>query len=188
MIISITGHTKGLGKYLYNYFSKEHTVIGISRTTGFDFETDTSKIIDTISNTDVFINNAYLNNYQNYLFDKVKDKVKRIVCIGSQARKYPDIVGRDYSKHKQELYDKIEEYTSHTDTNPCLHIDLGFMELEEQDYFNPSKVKSQFFTTYEEVAAAIVFWLDNPKIKNIEFETKITDEVMNQLCDHNPDL
>jgi hypothetical protein len=188
MIISITGHTKGLGKYLHTFFSKEHSVIGISRTNGFDFRKDIDKVIETISQTDLFINNAYIDNYQNFLFDELKEKVGRIVCIGSQARKYPGIVGSDYSRNKQELYDKVEEHSSKIYANPCLHIDLGFMQLEKHDYDNPSKIKSQFFTTYEEVASAIVFWLENPKVKNIEFETKITDEVMDQLYNHNPDL
>ena len=188
MIVSITGHTKGLGRYLYDHFSKEHTVVGLSRTTGFNFEKDWKKIVDAISESDLFINNAYLNNNQNLLFDEVKNKVSKIVCIGSQARKYPNLVGIEYSKNKQQLYNMVDEYTSLDNTNPCLHVDLGFMQLEESDIDDPCKVKSPFYTTYKEVSDVIDFWLYNPKIKNIEFETPITDEVMIQLKNHNPDI
>ena len=36
MKIAITGHTSGIGKYLFNELSKEHDVIGYSRTNMFD--------------------------------------------------------------------------------------------------------------------------------------------------------
>lgn len=52
----ITGHTKGIGKFLYNHFSEKYDVLGISRTTGYDLNTDISKIVELSKNCDLFVN------------------------------------------------------------------------------------------------------------------------------------
>lgn len=53
----ITGHTKGLGQILYNYFSQQHDVLGLSKSQGFDISND--DIRPFIDGDTVFINNAY---------------------------------------------------------------------------------------------------------------------------------
>lgn len=92
MHIAITGHTSGLGKSLEKIgLESGHSVIGFSRSTGFDITDKKSrlKILEKIENCDVFINNAYCNYGQiDMLYDVYsnwKDKHKTIVTIGSYA-------------------------------------------------------------------------------------------------------
>ena len=63
MKIAITGHTSGIGKYLFNELSKEHDVIGYSRTNMFDISDmdDRMKILMDVmeQDPDIFINNAF---------------------------------------------------------------------------------------------------------------------------------
>lgn len=70
MIISLTGHTKGLGKEMFDTLTKQYEVRGLSRSNGWNIK-DSDKIIDEIKNTDVFINNAYYKDYQSELFIKL---------------------------------------------------------------------------------------------------------------------
>lgn len=92
MKISITGHTAGLGKALYNEFIKNnHEVLGFSRSNGFDIsiKEDRKKIIEKTLNCDVFINNAYAPNFQKEMLSSIincwKDQSKTIIHIGSKA-------------------------------------------------------------------------------------------------------
>lgn len=60
--VAITGHTRGIGKALYDYFlSTGHEVIGFSKSTGFDISNNevVNAIIEQTIDCDLFINNAY---------------------------------------------------------------------------------------------------------------------------------
>ena len=63
MKIAITGHTSGIGKYLFDELSKDNEVIGYSRTNMFDISDMDMRMklfMDVMEqNPDVFINNAY---------------------------------------------------------------------------------------------------------------------------------
>lgn len=86
MRISITGHTKGLGKDIFEHLSKKYDINGYSRSEGWDIK-NSDEIIKQIEDSDVFINNAYYKTYQSILFkkifDKWKDKDKLIININS---------------------------------------------------------------------------------------------------------
>lgn len=91
MIIAITGHTAGIGKAIYETLSVlGHTVVGLSRTNGYDI-TDYTRIVEKIINSkaDIFINNAYAPIYQTKLIDEVYQQWalsnKLILNIGSCA-------------------------------------------------------------------------------------------------------
>jgi len=61
MKVAITGHTKGLGLALKDKFLLEnHSVIGFSRTNGYDIgiKDNISQIINLACDCDIFINNA----------------------------------------------------------------------------------------------------------------------------------
>ena len=95
MKISITGHTKGIGKAIYNVLSEEHDVIGFSRSNGFNIS-DPRKIFVASIGCDVFINNAYIMdtkdqiNLFNMFFEQWKDDPNKfIVNIGSKSKYYP---------------------------------------------------------------------------------------------------
>lgn len=84
MKIGITGHSDFLGKGLFDFLSKNHEVIGFSRSNGYDLK-NYEKILDDVKDMDVFINNTYHPEYQQKifeeLFEKWKDKDKTIFNI-----------------------------------------------------------------------------------------------------------
>jgi len=61
--IVITGHTKGIGQAIYNYFTADPTniVIGFSRATGFNISNPANRleIVKASIDADIFVNNAY---------------------------------------------------------------------------------------------------------------------------------
>ncbi len=86
MIVSITGHTYGLGNDIFKIISQTHQTIGLSTSNGYDIN-DTNLIIKTIKDSDVFINNAYSKGCQSVLFENIfniwKDTNKLIININS---------------------------------------------------------------------------------------------------------
>ena len=64
MKIAITGHSKGIGKELYNILSLDHTCEGFSRSNGFDIEKQQDLIVKGIHKCDVFVNNAGILDHQ----------------------------------------------------------------------------------------------------------------------------
>jgi NAD(P)-dependent dehydrogenase (short-subunit alcohol dehydrogenase family) len=63
MKIIVTGHTRGLGKGIYDYFSKDNEVVGFSKSNGFDI-TDSdcrTQIVNASEDADIFVNNAHAN-------------------------------------------------------------------------------------------------------------------------------
>ena len=65
--IAITGHTKGIGKGLYDYFVNAGFMVkGFSRENGFDISwyKNIDQIIEETVDCDLFINNAYYEDQQ----------------------------------------------------------------------------------------------------------------------------
>ena len=64
MKIAITGHTKGIGNAVYNYFAENNEVHGFSRSNGYDISDKLSRqhIVESVKEFDIFVNNAY-NDY-----------------------------------------------------------------------------------------------------------------------------
>lgn len=75
--IAITGHTKGLGKFLYESFvSQGHTVVGFSRSNGYNIKNkeDRDRIVLESKDCSVFINNAFnYEDWDNSQLDMLKD-------------------------------------------------------------------------------------------------------------------
>lgn len=184
MICAITGHTKGLGKYLYDHFQAAGwDVRGYSRSNGYNLESECDRIVDEIAGVDLFINNAYSENKQTELLRRLTGKVANIVVAGSAARNTPEIVCSNrstYTEKKIELgYSSYLLNRSLTETN-ILHLDISFMENTNF----PSDNKVSFL----EIADSIDFWLDHPNITEIHFRWKMTDCVYSQfekLNEHN---
>ena len=61
MKIALTGHTKGLGKRLFDSLSEKYETIGFSRSNGYDIKSpvDRKKIIKESKDCDIFINNVH---------------------------------------------------------------------------------------------------------------------------------
>ena len=59
MKIAITGHSRGIGKELFDIFKEDNQVEGFSRSNGYDISTQHQLISRSIKDCDIFINNAW---------------------------------------------------------------------------------------------------------------------------------
>lgn len=88
MIYAVTGHTAGFGKYIAQSLSTQgHSVVGVSRTTGFDLTKDIDTIVDHLKHCDVIINNSSGGNMQTQLlvrlYQTYRNFNKTVVNVGS---------------------------------------------------------------------------------------------------------
>ena len=127
--IVITGHTKGIGKAIFDKFTEVscHKIIGMSRSNGYDIEKDFDKIVQEAAGADLFINNAYRDKQQLKLFHALKDKVNIMVVMGSVSRHYPELIPTDYVHDKQELAEACRLESINPNGIPILHLDLSFL-------------------------------------------------------------
>jgi NAD(P)-dependent dehydrogenase (short-subunit alcohol dehydrogenase family) len=108
--IVVTGHTKGIGKAIFDYFKlKEYDVVGFSRSTGYDISNPAHQqlIVSELENADIFVNNAYVNFDNSQLelltmaFNKWRpDPSKLIINISSRAAGAMD---NEYAASKEQL-------------------------------------------------------------------------------------
>ena len=95
---AVTGHTMGIGKSLYNRLSPN--CIGFSKSTGYDItkKIDRCRIIDQVSDCDIFINNATDGIGQTFLltdlFNEWKNTSKIIINVGSRIAEFTTAVDR----------------------------------------------------------------------------------------------
>jgi hypothetical protein len=150
----ITGHTHGLGKYLYEYFiNKGWVVVGLSRSNGYDIEKDVGKIAELAKGCQLFINNAYANGLQNELLDLTFGHVEKIIVCGSVASDHPDPNLVEYSKHKKLLEKRCNELADVKSSS-----DLLLLKLTSSSYKN-----------FRMISKTIDLWLENPSIVQIKF-------------------
>ena len=91
MNIALTGHSKGLGKALFEFLSQKYEVIGFSRSNGYDIKNpvDREKIIKESKDCDIFINLVHNYYHQTDLLLELhkswKGLQKYIINIGTSA-------------------------------------------------------------------------------------------------------
>ena len=188
MKVVITGHTYGIGKALYDSFkSAEWEVVGLSRSNGFDIDEDFDKVVEAATGADLFINNAYRDKQQTQLVHALKNKVKKMIVMGSVSRHYPELIHTDYVHDKQELAEACRLISIDPNGIDVLHLDLSFIEqpIPNDD---PTAFSSDYVIKFDEILSAIDFWTTNPKIRQIEFVWKLTPFVFDQLKAAFPDL
>jgi hypothetical protein len=189
MKMVITGHTWGIGKALYNSFkSAEWEVVGLSRSNGYDIDTNFDRVVEAVTGADLFINNAYRDRQQAQLVHALKDKVKKMVVMGSVSRHYPELIHTDYVHDKQELAEACRLISIDPNGIDVLHLDLSFIEGQDPDPNKPTDFISDYNIQYEEIINAVDFWMTNPKIRQMEFRWKLTPFVYNQLKQAFPTL
>jgi hypothetical protein len=168
--ILITGHTRGLGKSIFDHFSdKKWHIIGLSRSTGTAIPDDINKIIDIAKECDIFFNNVYYGTSQSDLITQLYKNVA-IVSSGSVAADvnsslFPD---NSYYNDKRDLeltHKKYKRITNH----PMLLLKMGYLE----------KFTDRPSIPYHQILSAIDLWIENPRISMIEFENN--KDVLNMV-------
>lgn len=169
MEITLTGHTKGIGKALQKTLSSNFNVKGYSRSNGYDISTPEgrNKIFASSKNADIFINNAYHSNSQIELFtlffqNWLEDETKTIVNISSQS-KYPgqSVNWSGYSAYKAAL--NHQAYLCAFKTNrKCRIISINPGLVKTDMTLDAQKTKKGMLTP-EEVAQAVKYAIELPQ-------------------------
>lgn len=136
MKIVVTGHTSGLGKSLYQSFSKNHHVIGLSRSNGYNLESDIEPFV--AHNFDVYINNAYYKYSQvdilYELFNRNKYKRCTIINIGSVSADGNRDTVNEYAVHKSSLEKACTQLQLIDSECKVVHLKLGRMNTPMTDH------------------------------------------------------
>lgn len=96
MKVSITGDTSGIGLALKEKFNVHDTVIGFSRSNGYDvrYNSNRKQIVSKSIDSDIFINNAYHSDGQTLLLGDMLDAWegtnKTIIHISSLIVNLPE--------------------------------------------------------------------------------------------------
>lgn len=190
MKVVITGHTFGIGKALYEHFQTYGgwEVVGLSRSNGYDIDADFDKVVEAASGCFLFINNAYRDKQQIRLVNALKDRVTKMIVMGSVSRLYPELIHTDYVHDKQELAEACRLISINPNGIDVLHLDLSFIEGQDPDPNRPTDFVSDYNLKFEEIVSAIDFWMTNPKIRQMEFRWKLTPFVYAQLKQAFPNL
>lgn len=156
MKVAITGHSQGIGKALADVFQTNgHTVLGFSRSNGFDISKSASRIsiINESRDVDIFINNAYHPIGQLELLKEIIEQWryvdKIIINIGSKCIMYPtenpnpliEQYQIEYKNAKQQQEDIINDLLPHRHPKllnivPGL-VDAGLSKIYSAD---PNKI------------------------------------------------
>lgn len=162
----------GVGKKIYdNFVNQGHEVIGISRTTGFDLNTDIEKVIELSTGADLLINNAYVGEKQQELLERLHNKVSMMIVMGSIAGDYDQLIRSDYSKNKLALATRTKEL-SLVPNNKLLHIKISMLE---------DAVSGDTLIKFDEVVELINHWLKNPRFTSVDYEFKLTPMTLEKV-------
>jgi hypothetical protein len=134
----ITGSTRGLGKYLADYFNCECLDRPV------DLNIDVDLVVSSIEEGSTVILNAHALQLE--YVHRLKDKCKLVIC-GSIAAVNYDSKMIEYSKQKYDLEKTVTQLALHS-KYPILYLRL-----------TSSSYRNEYL-----IAKSIQFWLDNPEV------------------------
>ena len=179
----ITGHTSGIGKALQEYFLKDNwEVVGMSRSNGYDIQYSLDRIITDSKGCDLFINCASSGIAQLEIARHLCLKVPKLITFGSCGSDFIDIWGKQYTLDKFELEKKCRLISLNNDPNlaDMLFIKIAYAETTYSN-IKIDRLNSDFVIYYKEIYDCIKFWLSNSKIRQLEFQFKLTDYTIEQI-------
>jgi len=173
MKIAITGHTDGLGKSLFDHFSKEHECIGFSRSNGYDINLTYNDILNQLKDVDIFFNNAWVEKTQsNFIIDCSKYQKLKMIVSGSTTVDFPERANRSpeynqYFQDKTHLENTFNKY-SYYYYNRCLFLKLGCLENRMQGGRDIVDHPQNFYPIYHsKIINLINFWLTDTRLSMV---------------------
>lgn len=158
MKIAISGHTKGIGKSIFDNIISN----GFSRTNGFDI-TKPDDFIESVKNFDVFINNTFHPIYQKEIFEKLfsiwKYEEKTIINILNLSTLLSDDLDtqHEYFKSKKLFKESIQKTLLKNKNKKVRVVNLFIGTMENHNkYLGKNKVK------YGDIINTINFVLNTP--------------------------
>lgn len=148
MKIAITGHTKGIGKAIFEELTKrQHQVQGFSRSNAYDIGLSSCReeIISEVRDYDVFINNAYCKDSQFEMLKRIVEhwegKNKIIININSKcifATAVPEFMN-DYvqDKIKQHQFLNQRKFKARPYVTDVI---LGLVDTQMSEVFKAKKL------------------------------------------------
>tara|TARA_B100000965_G_scaffold397277_1_gene413565 strand:- start:7751 stop:8296 length:546 start_codon:yes stop_codon:yes gene_type:complete len=146
--IAVTGHTRGIGKAVYEAFLPNS--VGCSKSIGVgDISTQDGRtsILHQALNCDVFINNAHDGFHQvemlNTMFKAWQHKEgKHIINIGVDTVPYTDwqVVYRQYPIEKMALHAQAELLQNEKRSCKITTLALGYVDTEFNKDYNGAKL------------------------------------------------
>ena len=138
--IAIIGHTKGIGKAIADlYRAKKYSVLGLSRSNGFDINKDQEKILEHIEGYPLVVINAHAGRaqlellkriYGKHAFDKIKVAVITSTSGTDEGEDYNEFELWNkfeyvqYCESKKELIEYIEELQQELISKPLSVYDI----------------------------------------------------------------
>ena len=158
MKIAISGHTKGIGKSIFDNIISN----GFSRTNGFDI-TKPDDFVESVKNFDVFINNTFHPIYQKEIFEKLfsiwKYEEKTIINILNLSTLLSDDLNtqHEYFKSKKLFKESIQKTLLKNKNKKVRVVSLFIGTMENHNkYLGKNKVK------YGDIINTINFVLNTP--------------------------
>ena len=162
MKIAITGHSKGIGKAIAEYFEQQgHTVIGFSRSNGFDITDELSRqrILDILGSCDVFINNAYAPQAQKQLLINARQlwegTTNTIINVYSKStlmKTVPAYIAeyvQDKSQQKELIKNRIFKARPHIINFTVGLVDTDMAKVFDAKKINPTNLAKFIYTLIE---------------------------------------
>tara|TARA_R100000231_G_C5297399_1_gene156494 strand:+ start:279 stop:860 length:582 start_codon:yes stop_codon:yes gene_type:complete len=193
MKVVITGHTKGIGKSIFDLLTSEgYSVVGLSRSNGFDIG-DIARVTKQITsiNPDVFINNAYCDKAQTKILKKVysswKFKNKLIVNMCSIAALIPsdhEDYHMEYASDKRQQREFCQEVNFNYSKKDFMNVKCKLTNL------NFDYVKTDFKSKHdkrkfpnlspEEIASFVLFIIQNKEMcfREVSFHSTRPPEIV----------
>ena len=139
MKVSITGHTSGIGKSLYETLDN---TIGFSRSNGYDIKNDDviNKIYELSKDCDIFINSAYFKDSQLKLYSKFYEnwRYKEKTIINIISKTVYSKLNDEYTKYKKELSEKTIQNTDMGGYKKCrvVNVNPGYVKTKMTEKFH----------------------------------------------------
>jgi NADP-dependent 3-hydroxy acid dehydrogenase YdfG len=148
MRVAITGHTRGIGKSLYDHFKHQgHEVLGFSKSNNFDITNEKSRneIIENLKNCNIFINNAYALDAQKQLLNDAielwEGTTNTIINIDSKStlmKTIPNYMAKyvqDKNQQKEIIKNRIFKARPY-----IINFTVGLVDTEMSKEFDSKKI------------------------------------------------